>query len=364
MKNSLGRVLLFLLLISSVYAQNDFTHKFTLSNTNPYIKEAITLKLDLAQTDNSKVMLFKFDLKKSDTYKFWRIDTKTKDEYHALKVSYTYLIYPLQEGAIELKFDLLQMLTTDDKVAFSFSGDRDNTRGLNKTDIPIILPPLSLTVKAIPKDTDIVGDFSLSWDIKKHSAQAYEPLPIKVTIKGEGYPPNIVTLIKPSKVYTLFSEAPIAKSRNDSNSTKNNFIYPLALSAKKSFVLDPIIIKAFNPKTQKAYQLILEKQNFTISKPNIKELIDTEDNPKPLQTNWDWIGSFLGYISIFIAGFLSAKSIEWKKNQRKEKAQEEDLDQEIKATKNPKKLLALLLATNKEAYKERIEKLEKSLYKK
>ncbi|HFS82715.1 MAG TPA: hypothetical protein ENK71_01990, partial [Epsilonproteobacteria bacterium] len=38
----------------------DFTSKFTLSTTTPYLKEAVILKLDLIQTDQSKVILFKF----------------------------------------------------------------------------------------------------------------------------------------------------------------------------------------------------------------------------------------------------------------------------------------------------------------
>ncbi len=362
MKNSLGKSIIFLLLITALYAQNDFTHKFTLSNTNPYLKEAITLKLDIEQTDNSKVMLFKFDLKKSKKYKFWRIDTKTKDAYHALKVSYTYLIYPLQEGAIELEFTLLQMLTTDDKVAFSFSGDRDNTRGLNKTDIPISLSPLTLDVKAIPKETDIVGDFALLTDIKKYSAEPYEPLPLQITITGEGYPPYLASIVPSSSNYSLFTEAPIAKSINSSQGTQNSFIYPLALSAKESFDLEPITLRAFNPKTQKPYQLQLPKQHFTILKPNIQELVNSTDNPKPLVSDWSWLGSLLGYISIFIAGFLSAKVIEWRKKETEPTTQKDSLEEEIKNTKDPKKLLALLLSSNQEVYKERIEHLEKRLY--
>ena len=198
MKKSPGRALRKLLLviagITLAYA-GDFSYKFALSDTSPYLKEAVIMKLDLEQTDHSKVLLFKFSPKKSDDYEFYRLDMKEEDAYHAAKIHYTYLIYPKRTGEINITFDLIEMVTTDEKVAYSFSGDRDNVRGLNKKDIPIDLPPLKLNVKPLPEGTQIVGDFKLDYATKKKRANAYEPLPLTITIKGVGYPPVLKQLI-------------------------------------------------------------------------------------------------------------------------------------------------------------------------
>jgi len=360
MKNSQIKILLILMMMVASYGQ-DFTHNFTLSNSTPYIKEPVILTLDIAQTDTSKVLLFKFDIKKSSAYEFHRLDIKTQNAYHAIKVHYKYLIYPLKEGKIDINFDLIEMVTTDDKVAYSFSGDRDNTRGLNKTDIPITLAPLTLQVQPIPKDTQIVGDFTLFHNIKQHKALSYEPLPLTLTIKGDGYPPVVKDIIPKSEKYSIFSETAIAKSVNHSKGSSNTVTYPLALSAKESFSLESISIKAFNPKTKKPYSLTLAKEDFIITQPDPETLIDSIDYPKPLESDWSWLASLLSYIIVFIAGVLSAKSITWHRESHPS-GESSDFELEVKKATKPKELLTLLIAYDRIKYKDEIERLEGLIY--
>jgi hypothetical protein len=366
MKKSPGRALrklLFVIVgITLVYA-NDFSYKFALSDTTPYLKEAVIMKLDLEQTDHSKVLLFKFSPKKSDDYEFYRLDMKEEDAYHAAKIHYTYLIYPKRTGEINITFNLIEMVTTDEKVAYSFSGDRDNVRGLNKKDIPIDLPPLKLNVKPLPEGTQIVGNFKLDYAIKKKRANAYEPLPITITIKGAGYPPVLKQLIPKNKNFSTFVEKPIIHTVRSAKDSRSTVTYSLALSAKKSFTLPEIKLRAFDPKTEKAYTLTIPKKEFTITEPDQSTLVDKIDSPKPLQSDWSWLGTLLGYLVAFIAGFLSAKSIKWRPG-KKEKPSEDAWTTEMLATNNPKKLLALLIATDDRRYEGIIRKLEKSIYSK
>ena len=366
MKKNLGSLLTTLIVvilsITVTYA-NDFTSKFTLSSTAPYAKEAVILKLDLVQTDHSKVMFFKFSPKKSDDYEFYRLNIKEEDAYHAAKVYYTYLIYPKRAGDIAITFDLIKMVTTDEKVAYSFSGDRDNIKGLNKKDIPVDLPPLMLQVKPLPKGTLIVGDFTLERTIKKKEAKSFEPLPLTITIKGNGYPPILAGIIPESENFTLFKETPITHSTKSIQGTKSNITYPMALSAKQSFDLPAIKLKAFNPKTEESYDLTIVKEHFTITQPDQGMLLDKVDSPRPLQSDWSWLGTLLGYLIVFAAGFLTAKSFKWSPR-RKQKSTVDAITEEIQATHDPKELLALLIATDARKYKNTIEKLEESLYRK
>lgn len=360
MKNSPGSLLIVLFSISFLFG-GDFTYKFTLDKENPYVKEPVIMTLDLVQTNHDKVILFKFSPRQSKDYEFHRLDIKEEDAYHAAKVHYLYLVYPLRSGDINMTFDLIEMVTTDEKVAFSFSGDRDNIRGLNKTDIPIKLPALTLKVKSLPKDTSLVGNFTLSSAIKKHEAKAYEPLPVNITIKGKGYPPILNSIIPNKGDYSIFSEKPLVKSVRSRKGTINTITYPIALSAKKSFELDSIKLKAFDPQTEKSYELTIPRQHFTISQPDLTTLIDKIDSPKPIHTNWGWLTTLLGYITVFIAGFLTAKSIQWNLKRTPEKMRNE-LEEQIKPIDDPRELLALLMATDSKRYKASIEKLESSLY--
>jgi hypothetical protein len=194
MKHNLGKIVLLFLGFTFIFA-NDFNYKITVDKTNPYIKEAVILTVDINQTNHNIVLLFDFDLLKNNSYSFQRIDIKEIDAYHAAQIQYTYLIYPLKEGDINIDFHLTQKATTDESVAYSFSGDRDNVKGLVTVNTKIDLAPLTLKVKPLPKNTQIVGDFSLDYKIKTLHAQAFEPIPLQVTLKGIGYPPLLENLL-------------------------------------------------------------------------------------------------------------------------------------------------------------------------
>jgi len=365
MKKSLGRVGVLWVLMTAIMAlyADGFDYKFTTNKNHPYVKEPIIMKLNIEQTDHSKVMLFKFDIKPSKKYEAYRLDTKDEDTHHSAKVEYTYLIYPLVAGTIEINFDLLQMVTTDEKVAYSFSGDRDNTRGLTKTDIPISLPPLKISAKPLPKDTTLVGDFKLTYSIKTKKVKAYEPIPITISIKGHGYPPLLKEILPKSESYRVFTGENQIKTIRSKSGTYSTITYPLALSAKESFELKPIKIKAFDPKSEKSYYLTTRKESFDIEKVAQDKLIDKIDSPKSMHYDWSWVTTLVSYIVVFVAGFLSAKSIKWTPKGR-ETAKIDSFREEIESTESPKELLALLISTDAAKYRDSIEKLENSIYRK
>lgn len=363
MKNSLGK--LFLILLCSLWLDaEDFKHHFTLSNTSSYVKEAVIMTLDLNQTNRDKVLFFHFALKKSPDYEFHRLNVKETEVHHTAQVHYEYLIYPLRSGEIQLHFDLIQKATTEENLAYSFSGDRDNVKGLTTVDTQIDLPPLTLKIKALPEGTSLVGDFSLTHSLKKNKAKAYEPLPFQVTIKGSGYPPLLKDLLPENINFTLFKEKPIVNAVNSSQGTNSTVIYPMALSHSKSFDRGPIAIKAFNPKTKKSYKLTVPKQHFEIRKIDVKSLVDKIDSPKPLQSDWSWfttiLTTLLSYLVVFGAGYLTAISLKWKKKSTEQTSH--PLKEKIEACKDEKALLQLLMATDSKQFSSSIEKLEKGLY--
>lgn len=368
MKNNHGDILHqfasgFLILIFALSTLNaqGFTSKFTLSNYTPYVKEPFILTLDIEQTDHDKVMLFNFSPKANKAYEFHRLDIKKKDDYHAAKIHYIYLIYPLKSGKIDLAFNLLQMVTTDEKVAFSFSGDRDNVRGLNKIDIPITLTPISINVKPLPQGTQLVGDFKLSYTLKNKKVKAYEPLPITLVLKGRGYPPLVNNIIPPSKKFSLFLGQPLQKIFKTPKGIEGSVTYSLALSAKESFTLPTITIKAFDPEKNRSYQLNIPKQDFNITQTDIKSLVDNIDSPQPLQSDWSWIGKVLGYIVAFVSGFLSAYFIKWRPKYQIMQTKDK-FKTDVGACSSHKELLTLLLATDSNRYQNAIEELERSIY--
>jgi len=359
-KNNLGKIVsVFLLGILMLHAE-DFTYSFKVDKQNPYVKEAVILTLDLDQTSHDKVLLFNFTIKESDAYHFQRLDIKETDTGHHAQVHYVYLIYPLQSGKINIAFDLLKKVTTKDSVAYSFSGDRDNVKGLVTVDSNIPLPPLPLEVKALPPGTVLVGDFKITREVKQHKAKAYEPLPLQVSIQGKGYPPVLTTLLPEDGNFTRFTEKPLVHSVVSRQGTQSSVTYPMALSHSQSFTLAPVEIKAFNPQSEKSYTLTLPSQHFEISKADRSTLVDKSDSPKILEADWSWLKTLLAYLVVFAAGYLTALS--WKWRRKSTKGVTHPLVQKVQNCKDEKALLQVLMAADNKEFGTSIEKLEASLY--
>jgi hypothetical protein len=356
--NLLGTLLL--ILFSLFSNAEDFTHNITVDNANPYLKEAIILKVDLNQTNSDIVLFFNFDLKKSEEYSFKRVGVKESDKYHNTQVGYTYLLYPLKSGSINLNFNLKKRVTTDDSIAYSFSGDRDTVKGLVTTDSTIKIKPITLNVQPLPKGTQLIGDFTLNYKVKTHEALSYEPLPFEVSLTGTGYPPLLQNILNNENNITLFSEKPQQLSTHMKEGTKNKFIYPMALSYHQNFSLEETIIKAFNPKTKKSYELTIPKQIFKIQQVETKILVDKVDSPKAVEVDFSWLSSLFSYLIIFGAGYLTALSLKWK--QRTSRIEINLMKSKIKNVKDEKELLQILMASNNRAFNKGIKELEALIY--
>lgn len=355
-------IALFIIFLSVVHA-NDISYSFHVSNHTPYKNEAILLDVNITQEDYSQVMLFNFTLQESKAYTFHQIDFKENDEYHHLKHQYKYLIYPKQEGNCSLSFKMLKSLTDDDKVAYAISGDRDNVKKLVKKDINIQLEPLLLKVKSLPKGTDLVGDFKLEYSLDKSTTDAYEPVHLKVLLKGKGTVPPL-SLIEEDVQYHLFTQAPKIESFYSKQGTHNTIKWDYAISAKEDFSLSKVVLKAFNPITEKSYTLVLPQQTIHVNQVAVETLVDKEDTPASAQgIDWSWLGWLFSYTMVFLAGFLIPRDF-FKRKSVTQKSDEELFRSRIVAAKTHKELLKLLLGKNEVQYKEAILSLENVVYNK
>ncbi|MBU1958267.1 BatD family protein [bacterium] len=353
-------ITLFIIFLTAIDA-NDIRYNFHISNHTPYKNEAIVLDVNITQEDHSQVMLFKFTLQKSKAYKFHQIDFKENDKYHHLKHQYRYLIYPKEEGNCSLEFEMLKSLTDDDKVAYAISGDRDNVKKLVKKDIKIELQPLILNVKALPKGSEIVGDFSLNYTLDKSSTDAYDPVHLNVVLEGKG---NVSPwlLIPKSEKYHLFTQAPKVKTLHTSKGTEMRMVWDYAISAKEDFTLPEVLLKAFNPQTQKNYNLKIPAQSIMVKKIDKTTLLDSEDSPlMSTKSDWSWLWMLFSYVAVFVAGYLFPK--DWfKRKVVIRKSKEERLNDTIKSAKTHKELLQLLVVQDDEQYREAVALLESVVY--
>ena len=368
MKQNLGKFTFILMLLGSWVQAEDFKYAFHVDNLHPYVKEAVVVTLELEQRNPNIVLLFNFDLKKSENYSFQRLNMEETDSHpaqglHHAKVKYTYLVYPLVSGEIEINSTFLKKVTSNDSVAYSFSGDRDNVKGIVTKDHKIKLNPTVLYVKALPKGTQLVGNFLLDYSLKQHKAEAFEPISFQATLKGKGYPP-ILSLLPKDVNFTVFTDKPLIDSKSDTQGTYSTVRYAMAFSHSECFSLENIQLNAFNPETQKSYLLKIPKQDFDITEVPKSSLLDKVDNPKAVKNDWLWLKSWLKYLLVFMAGYLAA--LLWVKKKKLTKRvpvrPEHLLMLKIHSASDTKTLLQVLLANDSHLFDTCIESLENSLY--
>ena len=342
----------------SVAFANDISYDFYLSNKTPYKNEAIFLEVNITQEDDSVVMLFKFNLKKSKAYTFHQVEFNEDDKYHHLKHRYKYVIYPKQTGKIALDFEMIKSRTDDEKVAYSIAGDRDNIKDLVKQDTVVTLKPLPLEVKPLPNGTVLVGDYTLTYELDKNSTKAYDPVHLKVLLKGKGSTPPLKLLSK-SKNYHLFTQVPKIKSIYSSKGSYHTVEWDYAISAKEDFVLPKVVLKAFNPQNKKSYELFLPTQAISVTQVDKESILDKEDTPSVSSSDWSWLGQLFSYLAVFIAGFLLPRDILKRRWSKKRLVVVKD---EVVEAKTDKELLKVLLARNNMKNKKAIRLLEENIY--
>jgi len=359
-KHTLGSSLLFLFAIfMPLYAEN-FSYDFHVNNPTPYKKEPILLSVDINQTNPEVVLFFNFAVNASKAYRVEQIDSVQDTTLHHSYIHYLYVLYPLKEGEINVTFDLVERVTDEHKVAYSFSGDRDDFKKLETVDHKVILPPVQIHAKALPKGTQLVGDFKLTSEIRQHQAEAYEPINMKVVISGEGYPPVLDHLFPQEGNITFFRQPPVVKRLATKKNIDYRVTYTMAVSHNKSFTLSPLALHAFNPRTETSYLLEIPEQHFDIHQGDHSTLLDKTDNPPPFQLDFSWFTSLLGYLLVFAAGYLSARIVKGKKQHRE--AARHPFEDKIRHCEDARSLLQVLMAADRQTFAPLIEILENGLY--
>lgn len=360
MNSTLGRSIFFLLLPLLFLQAKPFAYKLSLNKQHAFLHEAIMLNVDINQTDSKPVLLFQFEIQKSPHYRIEQIDAQHDNTPHHTSMHNRYLIYPLKTGEISIHLKLTKRSTNDAKLSYFFSGDRDDFKKLETTDTDIPLSPLTLTVQALPKDKMLVGDFTLSYKIPTHRVNAYTPIPMEITLQGVGYPPEIADILNIESNISIFQQKPLIHKSIKQNDIHYTVTYTFAFTSGKSFDIPSITLYALHPKTKKTYTLSIPTQHFDVNSVSLNTLIDTEDNPKILQSHVSQIKNFFIYLLIFSMGYLSANLIKWRKKLPTTSAH--PLQEKISQCNTHKALFQLLIAQDQQAFSSSIKKLEASLY--
>ena len=353
MKKNLGS-LLFFLLINTAHASSLCTYYFEVSNTNPFVKEGVTITFSASQKDKSAVMFYELSPVKGANFELYFLKKEEdKSIYHDKKVRYSYLLYPLKEGELTLKFDFKVSLASDKSMEEFASGNRDVIKPMMTDETMIALEPLLFQVKKVPVNSKLYGDYTLSMQTSDKNIHTHESVNVTYTIQGEGYPSTLQMILPKSQGVEQFLEV------QDMKNGKQVFHY--VFSSDKDFTIPSVELLAFSTLKNEAYKLKTAPIMIKVKQPIAKDILDEKNSLPDAAFDWNNLLPYLNALLLFLAGFVVAK-LNLLERFRKKQTTLNPFHQKIKASKDEKTLLKLLLSENDPRFSPYIIALEKAIY--
>ena len=356
MRGFMTIVLSLLFCLVSLNAEHAFNYHLDITNAKPVVKEAVILTLELNQTETGKVVRFSFDLPKSQNYQteFLEAD-ESKDYKNRTRVVIKYAIFPLRADDIEIPLQIILQESSQEELKKFVTGSADELMYLQTTNHTYPLPSLKLHVRPLPHETQIVGDFQLTFKLKNNHTTADKQTNITYTLSGRGYRPEFKTLLPKIDGVTQFLDK---EEFHNKLFHKINFHY--ALISDTNFTIPKINIAAYNPKENKVYRLSADPLPIVIDPVTTPNKSEKQFFP---DLNREFLKELVDYILIFLAGFFTYIAIDlFAKKRFEQRSQKKEFLQKIKYTKTEKELMQILIAFQSSLFDKEIRQLEQSLY--
>lgn len=278
----------------------NFMLNYTLSKTDPYVGESVTLTLTLKQKQSASVVDSKF--LPSNFKGFWKKSeskpTRANDgEYMITTVRY--VLTPQREGNITIAPAQLRVAA------------RVNSGGWNPSFMPQVQwksyfsNELNLHVKPLPNNAKLIGDFSIKAQADKTEVNPNEALNVTVTVQGEGNLEDIESFKPHIDGVNTFDEK---------NELGNNILtQKLVFVSDHDFTIPPFTLTYFDTKTKQLKKiqtkpleikvkgsLAKTQAPLTIKKEHVKEEVQTPQQPVKVEEK----NNPLYIVAALIAGIL------------------------------------------------------------
>ncbi|WP_345992046.1 hypothetical protein [Sulfurimonas sp. HSL-1716] len=363
MKKNLGKIVVLLLFAIALSARSDLAdYGFHIDKKTIYTKEAVEVTFTATQKDQKDAMFFILNPKPSSKYKIELLTQESKKlSYHNYAATFRFVVFPLVSGDIDVDFDFIIKVASDDVMAQIYTGDYSRVKWVEMPSIPVKIPPLRLHVKPLKEKVDLVGDFKIDSHLQASQTNQYGAANISYVLSGTGYVNDDLKLLENVSGATIFSDIKDEISKYTAQGLKIKRDFSYALIAQKDFVIPALTLKAYSPTKNKYYTLSTQAYPIKITSINPDTLVDDKDFPKENGYDLSTLKNIFIAIIIFLAGFITARlSSEFKFKKVTKKHRFRD----IKDAKSPKELIIVLLQNYKNRdIQEYINELERLEYK-
>ena len=338
MKNALGRTLILFALVLNVWAQPRLAdYELTSAKSELYVKEAVEIKFVAKQIDHEHIMYFFLEPKQSRDYKIVLLNKEAVELVRHDKVTtFTFLLFPLKSGYVTVDFDFTVKVASDEAVAQVFEGSRDNVKWIETINTKIALKPLALSVKALQKAVDLVGEFEIASTLDKNSIDSYESANIRYNLTGVGYNDFSLEPIDETPNATLFSSVTQHYEKATPEGYEIHRELNYALVAPNDVKVKAKAFKCYSPKRDEFYEIATKEFDIKVSPIKKSTLIDEEDYPKT-ENYFEQAKNIAIYLIVFLSGYFTAKYAP------SEFSKKTAPYQDVREAKNAKELLFVLM---------------------
>ena len=344
-------------------------------NLNVIFKYKLDSKIDKLQLSEPK--LENFWIKKVDD-----VEKTSEKDYIVFKQKY--LLFPQKSGEYDLssleadigkivKERISNEMLDDPLLRNSFFRDSFFDSVTNRLNWQKIYSnALHISVKPLPNNLELFGDYSLTSTVDKTFVDANQPVNLTISITGKGNIDDIQKYNLTISNVVSYADEPKIESTFQTDEYGGNFTQRIAFVAQNDYTIPRIELTYFDKNTNQVKTIHSEPISIKVinnNQNNSAVKIETNNTPKvsndsktseiKKDKNINYIVLALIILFVILASLLFFKK---KKTTKVEK----DTVKAIKKAKNDKELFELLLPYSKKSgiITDTLNKLEENLYKK
>ena len=234
---------------------------------NVYVGEAIEFTLKFKYKKDLEIV--SLDYTKPKFENFWVKELKPKDSQNNyteyLEQEIKYLLFPQNAGKIEIEPLKIAITTLKNQYGGSFYLTTPTVT------IPVYSNKLELNVKALPKDINLIGDFTIKSTVDKTTIDQGDAVSYKLYIEGRG---NIDDLddVEINISNTTIYDNPSKKEYNiKDNIYGGKYTKTYSLVGKQDFIIPSIEVQYFDKKTATVKTIKTKEYNIKVNKSLVKE---------------------------------------------------------------------------------------------
>lgn len=336
-------------------------------NLNVLFKYKLDSKIDKLQISEPKIENFWIK-------KVGEVEKSSEKDY--IIFSQKYLLFPQKSGEYELKSleaDIGKAIKQ--KVSNDFFNDPFFDSVTNRiTWQKIYSNDLHISVKPLPNNLELFGDYTLQTSVDKMQVEANQPVNLSININGVGNIDDIQKFNLTIDNVVSYSDEPKIDSSFEEKEYKGDFSQKIAFVALEDYTIPKISLTYFDKKTNQVKTIYSNPIDIKVQNSNQNSKIvkiETANTPTKISNE------------VKVPDIKENKNINYKvlalvlfliilvllllfRNKKTDKKAEKDIILLIKKAKNDKDLFELLLPYSKknELIKNTLIKLEENLYKK